>query len=333
MKNLKKLFALLFSLLMLLSLAACGGSASESSRRSEKAAPQSASYARDEMTAEYEMPAADFDYAYAETGESYGGFAAEKTAKPDGEAPAIDPEKIIYSASATVETTDYELTLERLNTLVREEGGFIESSSVNGSNYEELARGHRGGRSASYTLRVPSDRFQTLMGSLSALGNVPYSHTYTENISAAYYDVEARLTAYRTQEQRLLEMMALAETVSDVIVIEDRLAGLRYQIESLQSTLKNWDRQVSYSSIYLEVREVSVYTPETTLSYGEQLALALTTGLTAVGEFFENFLLGFVEALPALLILAVLALIVVLIVRGSLRRRRAKKAAAEKRAE
>ena len=45
------------------------------------------------------------------------------------------------------------------------------------------------------------------MGSLSTLGNVPYSYTYTENVSAQYYDVQSRLTAYKTQETRLLEMM------------------------------------------------------------------------------------------------------------------------------
>ena len=31
------------------------------------------------------------------------------------------------------------------------------------------------------------------MSSLSDIGNVPYTHTYTENVTAEYYDVQARL--------------------------------------------------------------------------------------------------------------------------------------------
>ena len=97
----------------------------------------------------------------------------------------------------------------------------------------------------------------------------PIPHTYTENVTSQYYDTQARLTAYQTQEARLLEMMEKAETVEDIITIEEKLTDLRYRIESLQSTLKNWDRQVSYSTISLDVEEVQEYTPETPAAKGQ----------------------------------------------------------------
>ena len=318
----KKTFALLFSILLLLSLCACGSSAKSAQ----------GNYARDagyvESPAEAPAPMAE-DMMWDEA-ESYGGFSAAEAKYEEGEsrAPDIDPEKIIYSADASVETTEFELTLEKLQALVQQVGGFIESSSINGSNYYSQSRGYANTRSASYTVRVPSERFQELMGSLSTLGNVPYTHTYTENITARYYDVQARLTAYKTQEQRLLEMMEMAETVSDLVVIEDRLSELRYQIESLQSTLNNWDRQVSYSSINVNVSEVTVYTPEATLSYGQRLGLAIRNGLKSTGEFFSNFLLWFLEALPALVILAVIVVAVIVIIRRARKKRRASKEAA-----
>ena len=227
-----------------------------------------------------------------------------------------------------METTEFELTLEKLQGLVQQYGGFIESSSINGSNYYSQSRGYAGNRSANYTIRIPSARFSELMGNLSALGNVPYTYTYTENITSRYYDVQARLTAYETQEQRLLEMMEMAETVSDVIVIEDRLTELRYQIESLQSSLNNWDRQVSYSTVNVNINEVTVYTPEAKLSYGQRLGLAIRSGLQSTAEFFSDFLLWFLEALPALVILAVLIVLVVIIIRRARKKRRASKEAA-----
>lgn len=318
----KKLFAILLSVLLLLSLCACGAGAKNQSARD-------AGYY---VSAPAEAPMPEPEMAADEA--AYGGFAVNGSEMkgaspeaPEAKTPEVDPEKIIYSADATVETTEFEQTLEKLQALVQQVGGFIESSSINGSNYYSQARGYAGNRSANYTVRIPSARFSELMGSLSTLGNVPYTYTYTENITSRYYDVQARLTAYQTQEQRLLEMMEMAETVSDIIVIEDRLTELRYQIESLQSTLNNWDRQVSYSTVNVSVNEVTVFTPEAKLSYGQRLGLAVRNGLKSTAEFFSDFLLWFVEALPALVILAVLIVVVVIVIRKSAKKRRARKAA------
>ena len=306
----KKALSLLLAALLVFALCACGSADTASS-----------------------APAASYDMAYTEAAypaeaEEYGGFAVTggtQLESGSGAAPEGSPEKLIYSASATVETTEFDGTIEKLSALVEQYGGFVESSSVNGSNYYTQSRGYSSTRYASYVIRVPSDKFSALMGSLSTLGNVPYSHTYTENITAQYYDTDARLTAYQTQEARLLEMMEAAKTVEDLIAIEEKLTELRYQIESLQSTLKNWDRQVAYSTLDLEVQEVVEYTPESRMSYGQELALALTNGLKRTGEFFKDLLLAIVGALPALVILAVVLAVLIPLWKKRRKARRAKK--------
>lgn len=308
----KKTLSLLLAALLVFALCACGSSDTAAS------APSAA----------YSM--ATTDAAYPELAEEaeYGGFAAAGGSLMDdsaGTAPEGSPEKLIYSASATVETTEFDQTVEKLSALVEQYGGFVQSSSVNGSNYYTQSRGYSSERYANYVIRVPSDRFSTLMSSLSTLGNVPYSHTYTENITAQYYDTDARLTAYKTQEARLLEMMEAAESVDDLITIEEKLTQLRYQIESLQSTLRNWDRQVSYSTLDLSVQEVIEYTPESRMSYGQELALALTNGLKRTGEFFKDLLLAIVGALPALVILAVVLAVFIPLWKKRRKARRAKK--------
>ena len=304
----KKALSLLLAALLVFALCACGSADTASG-----------------------APAASYDMAYTEDAypaeaEEYGGFAVTGGTQLEpgsGAAPEGSPEKLIYSASATVETTEFDGTIEKLSALVEQYGGFVESSSVNGSNYYTQSRGYSSTRCASYVIRVPSEKFSALMGSLSTLGNVPYSHTYTENITARYYDTDARLTAYQTQEARLLEMMEAAKTVEDLIAIEEKLTELRYQIESLQSTLKNWDRQVAYSTLDLEVQEVVEYTPESRMSYGQELALALSSGLKRTGEFFKDLLLLIVGALPALVILAVVLAILIPVWK---KRRKARKA-------
>ena len=326
-KNLKKSLSLLLALLMCLSLCACGSGAAKASQSYTSAAgaahesPMAAAAPMEAM----EMAWEDGDYGVAVSNSS----AADEVRGEEGSAPEESPDKIIYSSDVNVETTDFEGTLANLEEMIRQYGGWIQSSSISGADFYNQSRGNRSARSANYVLRIPSAKFDAMMNGLSALGNVPYSHTYTENVTAQYYDVQARLTAYKTQEARLLEMMEVAETVEDIILLEDRLTELRYEIESLQSTLNNWDRRVSYSTINLNISEVWEYTPEPEqkISYGRELWLALLDGVRGVGDFFSDLLLFLVGALPVLLVLGVLAAIIVPLVKKGRARRQAKKEA------
>ncbi len=322
----KKLCAILLTLCMLLALSACGSSAApqytEAKVAEAPAEAPAAAYGGFRDTVNSSMYDESF---YAEAEEE----PMPEPAEGGSSAPALDPEKVIYSASVSVETTDFDEAVAGLEALVRRYGGFVESSSINGSKYYATARGYASSRSADYVLRVPSDRFQELMGSFSELGNVPYSHTYTENITAQYYDVEARLTACRTQETRLLQMMEKAETVEDLIKLEDRLADLRYQIESLQSTLKNWDRQVSYSTVSVSLSEVEIYTQTEEPGYLTQLREAAAEGFRATGRFFKELSLGLAELLPLLIVIAVVVLLCLPRIKKRRAARKAKQEAAQ----
>lgn len=308
--KMKRSLALLLAVLMCLSLCACTRANSAAPAAQERAVSYNA--AMPAPMAEY----ASYDMAYEDAGFGMMNMAKNTAASrgaenADADMPEENPEKIIYSGDATVETTAFEESVAALEAMIAEAGGFIESSSVNGSNYYDSSRGYASRRSASYTLRVPSEKFATLMSSLSDIGNVPYTYTYTENVTAEYYDVQARLKALQAQETRLLEMMEIAETVEDIITIEDKLTDVRYRIDSFQSSLNNWDRRVAYSTLNITVKEVQVYTPETVtkISYGEELWRAFTGALKNAGQFFKDLLVFLVSAIPTLGILAALILI------------------------
>lgn len=317
----KKSIALILALFVLFSLCACAADTAEP--LGQQSAKSEVMYAA-APAANAVMTEASFAMADSVAVEEFGGFSAARGAESpvlnaggSGDSAEVKPDKIIYSADATVETTDFDSAVSGIAAMVESFGGWVESSSVNGSNYYDQSRGRASTRSAYYALRIPSERFNELMNALPTLGNVPYSYTYTENVSARYYDTEARLTAYTAQEQRLIEMLEIADTVEDVIAIEEKLTDLRYQIESLQSSLTNWDRQVSYSSIGLTIQEVEEYTPQTVVqpSYGEKLIAAVQNGLENVADFFSSVLLWFVEALPALVLIAVLLFVLIRVFR------------------
>ena len=333
MRKTKNIFTLLLAAVLLLCLCACG-----STRTSGKssAVSQTASFTYNDSYQEAAFAEeADYDVVY--DGDAYGLSSVDASASAatggddGGETPTETPDKIIYSSDVTLETREFDETIGRISGLVSSFGGWIEQSSVSGSNYYQISQGNAKARDASYTLRIPSGRFSELMDTLSNLGNIPYSHIYTENVTSQYYDTQARLKAYTTQETRLLEMMELAESVEDVITIEDRLTELRYQIESLQSRLNNWDRRVSYSTIRLSVKEVLEYTPEEKIepTYGEELAGALKEGLHNAGQFVKDLLVFVIEVLPVLVVAIPLIWLVVWLVRkifrGSAARRASRK--------
>ena len=301
----KKFTAILLAVILLLSLCACGSSA-----RSE-----TASYEAPAMAASSDSAA---NYAYGAGGfamtEEYAagyGAPAQKAAGASSDIPDADPEKIIYSADATVETTEFDESIRALTKLISDCGGWVESSSMEGANYYNTSLGNTSNRNAYYTLRIPADKFQSMMGSLSTLGNVPYTHTYTENVTAQYYDVQARLKAYQAQEERLLEMLDMANTVEDIVVIEDKLTDVHYMIDSLQTSLNGWDRRVNYSTLSLSINEVQVYTPQSVsnISYGEKLGQAFTGALENTARFFSQLLLFLVSISPVLIILLVVFLV------------------------
>ena len=154
--NMKHILAFLLAALMCLSLCACGRAANASPNYKEAAYEMSAA----EMPASMQMNAAyDYDMAYEDAGFGMMSMATSTGARRDADesgtdAPEENPEKIIYSGDATVETTEFEKSVAALEKMIAEAGGFIESSSVNGNNYYDSSRGYTSKRSASYTARA-----------------------------------------------------------------------------------------------------------------------------------------------------------------------------------
>ena len=231
-------------------------------------------------------------------------------------------EKVIYSASARVETLDYEEAIDQVYVLVNQFGGFLESSQVSGVDYDSTARGRTVVRSASFVIRVPVQNFAGMQDALAQVGNVTSLNTWTENITARYYDTQARLEAYETEAESLRQMLSMCETVEDMITVQARLSEVQYEIDSLRSTLQNWQNQVDYSTLNLTIQEVIVYTEQEVVpvTYGQRLVASLTDTLGSIGDFFQDFLIVLVCLIPILAIFAVIWLIVWLIRRAWLKK-------------
>ncbi|NMA25495.1 MAG: DUF4349 domain-containing protein, partial [Clostridiales bacterium] len=226
-----------------------------------------------------------------------------------------------------IETTRFEETLGGVYALMSAYGAYEESSYISGKNYADTYYSRKTYRSANFTIRVPADKLDAMTNNLSTLGNVLSSNKQSQNITIQFIDTEARLKACRAEETSLLAMLEKAETVEVILTIQQRLADVRYEIESLTSTLKNWQNQVDYSTVVLYIREVAELTekdPPLQRTYWEEIRDGFNATLKSIGNFFKGFFKDFVIALPVLVILAVIVIVIIVIIRLATRKSRMK---------
>lgn len=231
--------------------------------------------------------------------------------------------KLIQTVRMNVETEDLDAVLQQIEGRIGELGGYTESSNVhNGSAY-----GGRRYRSASLTVRIPAASLDVFVDKVGEVSNIVSSNKTVEDVTLSYVATESRMKALQTEETRLLELLAQAETLDDILNIESRLTDVRTELEQVTSALRLYDNQVDYATIHLSVEEVTEYTdvtePETVW---QRIGKGFVKSLKGVGNFFRELFVFLIVASPYLLLVGAIALGVVLIIRLSIRRKRKKAA-------
>lgn len=235
----------------------------------------------------------------------YGSAAggADSSLMPANAAEAATDEtaqKIIYNASLSMESTDFDAARETLMAAVEANEAWMESASVYGTEKDH-------DRSADYTVRVPVDNYRAFLAAAGEAGSVRNVSENAENITSSYIDVQARLTALEAQRTRLNELADQAETTADLLEIESQLSDVQYQLENYTGQLRNMDQQVSYSTVDIYLQEVVTLTP-TGVTFTERIADAFGGGWDAFVGFVQGLVIALVYLWPVVLIaVAVLA--------------------------
>ena len=238
--------------------------------------------------------------------------------------------KIIKTVNMNTETKEYDRAITELERLITENGGFIESSSSNGQSL------HQSGvyqRTAKYTIRIPAEKLEVFLSASQQLLNVTYSHVGSQNVTTEYYDMQSRLEVLRTERDALNAMLEKADTVDNMLMIRDRLYNVIEEIEAYETQLRLYDSLVAYSTVHMTVDEVVEYTRiiEQEPTWGERLVEAFKESWEDFADGFQDFTVGFLYAIPTLMVLGVIAVVIILILRVFIRKQ--KRIRAEKRAE
>jgi hypothetical protein len=200
-------------------------------------------------------------------------------------------EKLIKSSVISLEVETYDEAFTNIKEIVSLYRGYISESD------ERDAEGRKYG----YTIiRVPREYFEETIEDIKTLGEVDVAKTTVQDVTEEYIDLEARLTNLKKQEERYLEVLAVATTVDEILKVENQLERIRGEIESYEGKMRYLDDSIDYATIRIDMKEPKIERFEIGLKDALKRALqAFFSALRAVIIF-----LGYV--IPVVLVFGLL---------------------------
>lgn len=211
------------------------------------------------------------------------------------------------------ETRDYDASASWVHERVERVGGYVESEN-------EYNRSDESGRFCDLVIRVPASRLDEFLDGFEDGLHLTRRGRADEDVTLEYVDAEAWRDVLRAEQARLVELMAEAESLTDVLSIEDRLSEIKYDLERVESRLRVYDNKVDYATMYLNVREVRRFS-HVPANVGEELSEGVVENAAWVLDAAAGVLVWVVTHSPAILTGVGLVASAV-VIRGRVRRAR-----------
>ncbi len=294
MKNRFRLLSIILALLLILSGCA---SASTTATRDTVAAAETTTAATMKNNSESVMPVSD------SSGQS-------------GDAVVIDPgnvadsgKKIIYTVDMSLEADNAGSAIADISNKAIELGGYISNSyySQNDNN-----------TTGSVTVRISPDNLKKFTEHIGTIGKVLSSNMGSQDVTAQYVDVQARLENAKAQETQLLAIMAKAVEIKDILSVRAELDTIQSEIEELKGEIRLMDNQVGYSTVTVSVIEPTPppVTPEVDKNSGLLARFSFDYILQNVQKGFENSVSFTVNAIGVIFIILSYLIIPAVIIGG-----------------
>lgn len=232
--------------------------------------------------------------------------------------------KLIRDANLSIETKEFDTLIEKLQNQIGAIGGYVESMNESGNSYRSSGRRH-----AYIYARVPAEELDAFLSTVDGLGNVIQKGMSTRDVTASYVDMESRLKVLETEKDSLQKIMANAATTTEMLETQSRLYDVIEEIEAYEAQKRSYDNLIAYSTVSIDIQEVIELTPQPEETRWEELSRRFMQSLGDLGEAIVDFGIGFVVALPWILVIGaagtVVFLAVFLPIRAKNRKRHAMK--------
>lgn len=219
------------------------------------------------------------------------GGAAENLPPPAKEKPV--QRKIIYTATIDLVVEDFDKAEADLLKLRDEQGGYTARSEVRGTPGTP--------RNGNWTLRIPVKNFDAFMAIVVKLGDLRRNALESNDVTAKYIDVEARMKTNEVREEglrKLFQKFSSEGNAKELVHIDDKLSEVRGTIESQKSALKQWDTDVAYATVNVTIWDRRDYVPPTRPTFDTTVARTFQGSVDALLAFGKFLVLAVVAVTP-----------------------------------
>lgn len=204
--------------------------------------------------------------------------------------------KIIKDGRLGLRVSKLEDTKFRIDTLIKNHGGYYANESFNNSDWE-----------SSFTLkiRIPSANFEKFISDIeTGDGEILYKEIDARDVTDQFIDLETRLENKRNYLIRYNDLLKKANSVKEILEIEEKIRGLEEEIESTTGRLKYLSDLVDYSTLDLTISKQKdfKYNPAKRDKFSERLKQSLSKGWFG----FVDFLLYIIKIWPFWIIVALI---------------------------
>lgn len=308
MQNFRKVFSLLICAITILTLISCGvNNTSPKSMMLRAETTAAAMYSGAGFGRANAKLAAVNDIAVEEM--DFDGAKYYTTADSSG---STSDRKIIKTVDLNTETKTFDESIEWLKSYVASFDGIIDSSYVDSGNIND--KNYR--KNANFNVRIPATKLDSFLSKVGDKLNVTFRQENISDITDEYSDTESRLKSLKIEEESLNAMLKKAKTVEEMIKVEDKLSSVRTEIENITRRLNRFDKQITYSTVHINISEVKDLTepqvPEDDFSK-ETLIKQLRKNFTEAKNFVIRLGANIFTHIPWI-ILGLVAILLILII-------------------
>jgi hypothetical protein len=229
---------------------------------------------------------------------------AGTTTNPGGDVvPPIQGPQVIRQAqlSINVKSGSFDTSLASVRSLVELEQGYVSGTDAqaNPITNDQI-------RTGVISFMVPATKFDETIDALAKMGKVQTEHISGNDVSLQYVDLHSRLANEEAQRDAMLALLAKAQTVEQIIQVQNQIGSITGQIEQLKGQIQYIEHNVAFSTITVQITEAGApVTVAPSDSWGFASALSdaahnfvatvnyLVTGLGAVGPILILLGLGY----------------------------------------
>jgi len=203
--------------------------------------------------------------------------------------------KIILTMTVHAYTDSFDEDFNALKTELTALGGYIATSDYS---YDQS-----NGKRVTATLKIPADKCQAFTDAFSTYLNVSSAKVSSEDITAAYIDVESRIKALETELETVQKMFEEETDYNKVLQMSKHITDLIAELEKSKSLLAEYEKRTAYSTIHLTLSETKDEEEVKEDGFFRRIGSTFTKSFLGVVGFFGDLIVFLVGNLPTLLII------------------------------